>query len=134
MRRTSFLSPSDGKTEWVQYTTLLDKRINKADIIAKYITRWDIEITIRETKTLMGINIIRSKSEAMVFKEVTIALTAYNMIRKIIARSAGKTGFPPQEDIIQEFFEANKTILIDKKGRIYNRWSPGRYGQTALPN
>ena len=134
MRRTSFLSPSDGKTEWVQYTTLLDKRINKADIIAKYITRWDIEITIRETKTLMDINIIRSKSEAMVFKEVTIALTAYNMIRKIIARSAGKTGFPPQEDIIQEFFEANKTILIDKKGRIYNRWSPGRYGQTALPN
>lgn len=134
MRRITILSPVDGKTEWVQYTTLLDKRITKADIIAKYITRWDIEITIREVKTLMDINIIRSKSEDMVFKEITIALTAYNMVRKIIARSVEKTGLSPQENIIQEFFEANKTILIDKKGRIYNRWSPGRYGQTAQSN
>ncbi|HEY4325278.1 MAG TPA: IS4 family transposase [Mucilaginibacter sp.] len=131
MRRITFLSPADGKTEWVQYTTLLDKQINKADITAKYISRWDIEITIRETKTLMDINIIRSKSEDMVFKEITIALTAYNMMRKIIAKSVEKTDLSPQENIIQEFFEANKTILIDKKGRIYNRWSPGRYGQTA---
>jgi hypothetical protein len=134
MRRITFLSPADGKTEWIQYTTLLDKRITKADIIAKYITRWDIEITIREVKTLMDINIIRSKSEDMVFKEITIALTAYNMVRKIIARSVEQTGLSPQEDLIQEFFEANKTILIDKKGRIYNRWSPGRYGQAAQSN
>jgi len=134
MRRITFLSPADGKTEWVHYTTLLDKQITKADIIAKYITRWDIEITIREVKTLMDINIIRSKSEDMVFKEITIALTAYNMVRKIIAKSVEKTDLPPQEDLIQEFFAANKTILIDKKGRVYNRWSPGRYGQVAQSN
>lgn len=134
MRRITFLSPADGKTEWVHYTTLLDKQITKADIIAKYITRWDIEITIREVKTLMDINIVRSKSENMVFKEITIALTAYNMVRKIIAKSVEQTDLSPQEDLIQEFFEANKTILIDKKGRVYNRWSPGRYGQVARSN
>ena len=134
MRRISFLSPVDGITEWVQYTSLLDKNITKADIIAKYLTRWDIEITIREIKTLMDINVIRSKSEDMVFKEVTIALTAYNMMRKIIAKSVEKTDFSPKENIIQEFYEANKTILIDKKGRIYNRWSPGRYGQATQSN
>jgi hypothetical protein len=134
MRRITFLSPVNGETELVQYTTLLDERITKADIIAKYIGRWDIEITIREVKTLMDINVIRSKSENMVFKEIMIALTAYNMMRKIIAKSVEKTDFSPQENIIQEFFEANKTILIDKKGRIYNRWSPGRYGQTAQSN
>jgi hypothetical protein len=134
MRRIAFLSPVDGATEWVQYTTLLDKGIPKADIIAKYMSRWDIEITIREIKTLMDINVVRSKSEDMVLKEVTIALTAYNMMRKVIAKSVEKTEFSPQENIIQEFFEANKTILIDKKGRLYNRWSPGRYGQTTQPN
>jgi hypothetical protein len=134
MRRITFLSPADGKTEWVHYTTLLDKQITKADIIAKYVTRWDIEITIREVKTLMDINIVRSKSENMVFKEITIALTAYNMVRKIIAKSVEQTDLSPQEDLIQEFFEANKTILIDKKGRVYNRWSPGRYGQVAQSN
>jgi hypothetical protein len=134
MRRISFLSPTDGITEWVQYTSLLDKNITKADISAKYLTRWDIEITIREVKTLMDINVIRGKSEDMVFKEVTIALTAYNMMRKIIAKSVEKTDFSPKENIIQEFYEANKTILIDKKGRIYNRWSPGRYGQATQSN
>ena len=134
MRRIAFLSPVDGATQWVQYTTLLDKGIPKADIIAKYMNRWDIEITIREIKTLMDINVVRSKSEDMVLKEITIALTAYNMMRKIIAKSVEKTDFPPQENIIQEFFEANKTILIDKKGRIYSRWSPGRYGQATQPN
>jgi hypothetical protein len=134
MRRITFLSPADGETEWVQYTTLLDKHITKADIIAKYLTRWDIEITIREIKTLMDINVIRSKSEDMVLKELTIALTAYNMMRKIIAKSVEKTDLSPQENIIQEFFEANKAVLIDKKGRIYNRWSPGRYGQAAQSN
>jgi hypothetical protein len=134
MRRITFMSPADGETEWVQYTTLLDKRITKADIIAKYLTRWDIEITIREIKTLMDINVIRSKSEDMVLKEVTIALTAYNMMRKIIAKSVEETDLSPQENIIQEFFEANKAVLIDKKGRIYNRWSPGRYGQAAQSN
>jgi hypothetical protein len=134
MRRITFMSPADGETEWVQYTTLLDKRITKADIIAKYLTRWDIEITIREIKTLMDINVIRSKSEDMVLKELTIALTAYNMMRKIIAKSVEETDLSPQENIIQEFFEANKAVLIDKKGRIYNRWSPGRYGQAAQSN
>jgi hypothetical protein len=134
LRRISHLSPIDGQTEWILYTTILDKRITKEDIIVKYRSRWDIEITIREIKTLMDINIARSKSEEMVFKEVTIALAAYNMLRKIIAKSVEKTDFPPQEDIIQKFFEAHKAILIDKKGRVYSRWSPGRYGQTAIAN
>ena len=134
LRRITHLSPVDGKTEWVLYTTLLDKRISKEDIIVKYRSRWDIEITIREIKTLMDINIVRSKSEEMVFKEVTVALAAYNMLRKVIAKSVEKTDFSPQRDIIQKSFEANKTILIDKKGRIYNRWSPGRYGQAAVAN
>src|SRR5580658_441443 len=134
MRRISFLSPADGATEWIQYTTIFDKGIPKSDIIAKYITRWDIEITIREVKTLMDINVIRSKSEEMVFKEITVALAAYNMMRRIIAKSVEKTDLPPQKDIIQEFFEANKTILIDKKGRIYNRRSPGRYGKAIQAN
>jgi hypothetical protein len=134
LRRICYLSPLDGKTEWVLYTTLLDKAIAKEDIIVKYISRWDIEITIREIKTLMDINIVRSKSEDMVFKEVVIALSAYNMLRKIIAKSVQKTDFPPQKNIIQKFFEINKAVLIDKKGRVYNRWSPGRYGPTPIAN
>ena len=34
--------------------------------------------------------------------------------------------FFPKEDFIQKFYTLNKDILIDKKGRIYSRWSTGR--------
>ena len=130
MRRISYLSPVDGKTQCILYVTLLDSNISKSDIIVKYTSRWDIEITIREIKTLMDINVVRSKSEDMVLKEITIALSAYNLIRKIIAQSVEQTDFSPQKDIFQELFEANKDVLIDKKGRVYQRWSPGRNGKT----
>jgi len=134
MRRISYLSFVDENKEWVLYTTITSEKIKKEEIILKYTTRWDIEITIREIKTIMGINIARSKTEDMVLKEITIALTAYNMIRKIIAKSVDQTDFSPQSHFIQECFEANQNLLVDKKGRVYQRWSTGRYGQTIEAN
>lgn len=75
------------RTEGVLYTTCLDEKISAEEIILKYNSRWDIEITIREIKTLMDLNVLRSKSPDMVKKELAIGLTAYNMVRKIVARS-----------------------------------------------
>lgn len=134
MRRVSFPSPVDQQQECVQYTTLVNEEISSPEIILKYTTRWDIEITIREIKTLMGINIARSKTENMVKKEITVALTAYNMIRKIISKSVNKTDFSPQSNFVQECFEIDKKLLVDKKGRVYHHWSSGRYGQTNEAN
>jgi hypothetical protein len=131
MRRLSYLSPIDGQTACILYTTLMDQTISKPDIIVKYTCRWDIEITIREIKTLMDINVVRSKSEDMVLKEITIALSAYNIVRKIMAQSVEQTDFSPQKDIFQKLSETYKDVLIDKKGRVYQRWSPGRYGKTT---
>jgi hypothetical protein len=134
MRRISYVSPEDEHKDWVLYTTLTDEKIKKEEIIFKYATRWDIEITIREIKTIMGINIARSKTEDMVIKEITIALTAYNMIRKIIAKSVEQTDLSPQGHFLQKCFEANQNLLVDKKGRVYQRWSTGRYGETVEAN
>jgi hypothetical protein len=133
LRRISFLS-SDGAQTSVIYTTLLDKNIPKCDIIVKYFTRWDIEITIREVKTIMDINNLRGKTDDIVRKELVAAFIAYNLIRKLIVQSTAETAFPPKTDIIQEFFENNKDVLIDRKGRVYTRWSPGRYGKVESEN
>jgi hypothetical protein len=129
LRRISFLSP-DGAQTLVIYTTLLDKTIPQGDIILKYFTRWDIEITIREIKTLMDINILRGKTDDIVRKELVAAFIAYNLTRTLMVQSTLGTAFSPEADIIQEFFENNKDILMDRKGRVYTRWSPGRYGKT----
>jgi hypothetical protein len=115
----------DGK-EYLLHTTILDKTITKEEFQMLYLTRWDIEIGIREIKTLMDINVLRSKTPEMVLKELTVSLAAYNLIRKIMYASIKDLPFSPKEDFIQEFYTFNKEILMDKKGRIYNRWSTGR--------
>lgn len=64
----------------------------------------------------MDINVLRSKSQSMMTKELTIALTAYKMVRKIIAKSADIVGFSPQEDIFQKCTSIGRPVLLDKKG------------------
>jgi hypothetical protein len=135
MRRITYTYPTkNGEEAAVLYTTILDENIKTADIIVKYSMRWDIEISIRETKTLMDINVLRSKSREMMAKELIIALTAYNMVRKKIAESADTVGFPPQDNIFQKFAPPDRTILLDKRGRVFYKRSPGRPGYTIGKN
>ena len=124
LRRIECISP-EGK-EYVLYTSVLDKNIKKEHIINLYFTRWDVEVSIREVKTVMDINILRSKSEDMIRKELAVSLSAYNLIRKIIYESIKDMPFSPKESLIQEFYSLNKNIFVDKKGRVYNKWSTGR--------
>jgi hypothetical protein len=135
LRRITYNYPTKkGMEPAVLYTTILDTKIPAADIVAKYSMRWDIEISIREIKTIMDINVLRSKSREMLFKELLIALTAYNYIRKIIAKTADKVGISPQKTILQECNPFGSTLLLDKSGRVIFKKSPGRYGYTNKPN
>jgi len=124
LRRIECKSP-DGK-DYLIYTTILDKSITKDEIQLLYLTRWDIEIGIREIKTIMDINILRSKTPDMALKELVVALSTYNLIRKVIYASIKDLPFSPKEDFIFKFYTINQELLIDKKGRVYSRWSTGR--------
>jgi hypothetical protein len=135
LRRITYSYPAKNGVETaILFTTVLNENIKATDIVAKYSMRWDIEISIRETKTLMDINVLRSKSKNMLYKELTIALVAYNMVRKIIAKTADKVGYPPQEDIFQKCSPFGRTVLLDKKGRVFFKWSPGRNGYANESN
>jgi len=124
LRRIQCKSP-DGK-DYVLHTTILDKEITKEEIHLLYLTRWDVEIGIREVKTIMDINILRSKTPEMALKELTVSLATYNLIRTIIYASIKNLPFSPEEDFIFKFYSINKGILVDKKGRVYSQWSTGR--------
>lgn len=124
LRRIQCVSPEGG--DYVLMTNVLDETIGKAEIQQLYFSRWDIEITIREIKTIMDINIVRSKSPDMIEKEVAASLAAYNLIRQIIYVSIKDLPFSPEGDFIYKMYTHNKSILIDKKGRVYDRWSTGR--------
>ncbi len=124
LRRIQCVSP-EGKP-YILYTSILDEKIKKDEIVNLYFTRWDIEVSIREVKTIMDINILRSKSELMIQKELAVSLAAYNLIRKLIYNGIKDMPFSPKEDFFQELYTLNKNILVDKKGRVYNKWSTGR--------
>jgi allantoicase len=62
----------------------------------------------------------------MALKELTVALATYNLIRKVIYASIKDLPFSPKEDFIFKFYTLNKELHIDKKGRVYDRWSTGR--------
>jgi hypothetical protein len=122
MRRITYHYPTkNGMEAAILYTTVLDERIRTSDIVVKYAMRWDmviersrnIEISIREIKTLMDINILRSQSREMMKKELLIALSAYNMVRRKIAESADMAGISPQEDFFQKYAPISRTILLD---------------------
>jgi hypothetical protein len=135
MRRIEYSYPTkNGSEQAVLYTTIVDYKITSAEIVAKYAMRWDIEISIREVKTIMDINVLRSKSKNMVLKELFIALTAYNLVRKVIAKSADKVGFSPQKDIFPKLNSSGRTVFLDKRGRVLFKKSPGRYGHTNGAN
>ena len=124
LRKIECTSP-DG-TEYVLFTSVLEKDIGSSEIQTLYLTRWDIEVSIREIKTIMNINVLRSKTPEMLKKELNVSLSAYNIIRKIIYASLKDLPFSPKEDFIYEFYSLDKSILIDKKGRVYKKWSTGR--------
>lgn len=126
LRRIECVTP-EGKN-YVLHSTLLERTIKKEELQVLYLTRWDIEISIREIKTIMGVNILRAKTPDMALKELTVGLATYNLIRKVIYTSVKNLPFSPKADFIYKYYTLNEDILIDKKGRVYNRWSPGRKG------
>ncbi len=116
MRRLSFEDPMNPGKEYVMFTSIMDEKIRMAEIVSKFFTRWDIEISIREIKTLMDINVVRSKKPDLVMKELLTALTAYNLMRKIIAKTTENSGFSPKEVSFKNTLRLVRQYLWTRKG------------------
>ena len=113
------------------FTTILDGSITREDLQLLYLTRWDIEIGIREIKTVMDINVLRSKTPEMALKELCISLSSYNLIRKVIYASIKDLPFPPKQISFINSIRLIRIFLLTK-GRVYNRWSTGRRRNEAI--
>jgi hypothetical protein len=132
LRRIEINMPNKNGESMVFYSTLIDdNKYTQAEIATKFISRWDVEITIREIKILMDMEFLRGKTEDMIEKEINTTIAMYNIIREIMNNSANKGAFSPEELIFQKMLKSNQTILVDKKGRVYSRWSPGRYANVT---
>lgn len=70
-------------------TTLTDAySVTPADLDALYRKRWQVEVDLRSIKTVLGMDILRAKSPAMINKEIAVHLLAYNLVCGLMARAA----------------------------------------------
>ena len=70
-------------------TTLLDAhRHRRRDIVKLYRDRWGIETRIRELKTTLQMNVLRSKGFKAVRCEAAATVLAYNLVRIVIHQAA----------------------------------------------
>lgn len=73
-------------------STLTDARaVTPFDLDALYCRRWQVEVDLRSIKAVMGMDILRAKSPAMIDKEMAVYLLAYNLLRGLMARAAAAT-------------------------------------------
>jgi hypothetical protein len=70
-------------------TTLTDPEKYPADLIRQiYLRRWQVEIHFAQIKTLLQLEVLRTRSPEMIEKELLIGLIAYNLVRALMQRSA----------------------------------------------
>ena len=73
----------------VLVTTFTDARaVSAADLDALYCRRWQVEVDLRSIKAVMGMDILRAKSAAMIDKEIAAYLLAYNLVCALMTRAA----------------------------------------------
>lgn len=74
--------------EVILVTTMLDKPTS--EVIELYHKRWQIELTFRDVKTTMGMELVRVKSPELALKQIWMFVIAHNLIRYLINRAKEK--------------------------------------------
>lgn len=102
-------------------TTLTDARtVVPADLDALYRQRWQVEVDLRSIKAVMGMDILRTKSPAMIDKEIAVHLLAYNLVRGLMARAAAGV------QTIARALSFKGTLQLLLAFQQYLRWSGGK--------
>jgi hypothetical protein len=89
MIRYRVKTPGFRTKEVVLVTTLLDPVAYPASELTElYFERWSIELHYREIKTLLGMDVLRCLTPAMVRKEVAMHRIAYNLVRILMQQAS----------------------------------------------
>jgi hypothetical protein len=82
-------TPGFRSQQVILVTTLLDPKAYPLEALAQlYFQRWGVELHLREIKTLLGMDVLRSLSPKMILKELALQRIAYNLVRALMQRAA----------------------------------------------
>lgn len=81
--------PGFRSQEIVLITTLLDAQTYTAeDLMELYLRRWAVELSFRDIKTTLGMDILGGQSPAIVEREITMHLIGYNLLRTLMLEAS----------------------------------------------
>jgi putative transposase len=99
-------------------TTLADAKVYRAEgVRGLFRQRWEAELNLRSLKSVMQMDILRTKTPEMVRKEVAMHLLGYNLIRGIMAAAARADQVAPRR---LSFAGALHTIRSFEETHLYD--------------
>jgi hypothetical protein len=106
-------------------TTLLDAQLYPAqEILAAYLRRWRLEMCLKDLKTTLHLESLRSRSPEMAQRELSMRLIAHNLVRCIMAQAASahqvpleRISFKGSLDAVRQFSQAIAQARSQKKRR-----------------
>ena len=94
-------------------TTLRDHKKFPPEYFAElYRRRWAAELYLRDIKTTMAMDVLRCESPAMIHKELTMYLIAYNLLRITMMQAARRAG------------ETQRAISFKSSLATLRQWAP----------
>jgi putative transposase len=85
----------DGQTQPLYLFTSLEEP--REELVDLYRRRWDIELDIRSLKQTLGMHSLRSKTPAMMEKELLLAIAGYNLVRSVQMAAARQANLEPRK-------------------------------------
>ena len=99
-------------------TTLTDAKAYRAEGVGGlFRQRWQAELDLRALKSVMRMEVLRTKTPEMVRKEVAVHLLGYNLIRGIMAEAARGEGIAPRR---LSFKGALHTVRAFEESHLYD--------------
>jgi hypothetical protein len=111
-------------------TTLLDgKRYSKRALARVYGRRWQVETDLRHLKQTLKLDVLRCETVHGVFKELSMFVVAYNLVRRVMVQASRRQGVAPDRI---SFVDALRWLRHAKPGEelprlIVNPERPGRH-------
>lgn len=84
------------RTETIRLvTTLLDaEKYSKTGLAELFFSRWQIEVRLRDIKSMLGMDILRTKTPERARKELWMFLASYNLLRTLMYSAAQSAKVP----------------------------------------
>lgn len=77
-------------------TTLLDETAFPDEAIGTlFRRRWQVELCFRDLKTTLGLDVLGTRTPAMIAKEIHLQAIAYNLVRALMLEAARQHDVPP---------------------------------------